>query len=83
LETEIKGLTQHDKKTHAPLIEAKPVFEQHTPLGDDVKRHLHQISVEDHKLLIRMGNGLKKARVTEEGVFACSDWSWYNQRMCL
>lgn len=30
-----------------------------------------------------MGNGLKKARVTEEGVYATSDWSWYNQRMCL
>lgn len=30
-----------------------------------------------------MGNGLKGARVTEEGIFARSDWSWYNQRMCL
>jgi Na+/melibiose symporter-like transporter len=30
-----------------------------------------------------MGTGLKKARVTEEGLFATSDWSWYNQRMCL
>ena len=30
-----------------------------------------------------MGNGLKKARVTEEGIYATLDWSWYNQRMCL
>ena len=30
-----------------------------------------------------MGNGLKGARVTEEGIYAKSDWSWYNQRMCL
>jgi hypothetical protein len=60
------------------LIEAKPVFQQQTPFDEDVKRSLHLISVEDHKLLIRMGNGLKKARVTEEGIYATSDWSWYN-----
>jgi hypothetical protein len=72
-----------DKKTHAPLIEARPEFVQQTPLGDDVKRSINQISVEDHKLLVRMGNGLKRARVTEEGIYATSDWSWYNQRMCL
>lgn len=30
-----------------------------------------------------MGNGLKGARVTEMGIYAKSDWSWYNQRMCL
>jgi len=83
LETEIKGLTQIDKKTHAPLIEARPEFVQNTPTGDDAKRSTNLISVDDHKLLIRMGNGLKGARVTEEGIYAKSDWSWYNQRMCL
>lgn len=34
-------------------------------------------------MLIKMGAGLKGARVDEQGIIAISDWSWYNSQMCL
>lgn len=48
-----------------------------------LKKSVLLISEADHMLLLKMGNGLKSAKVNEDGIVATSDWSWYNQSMCL
>jgi hypothetical protein len=49
----------------------------------EVKKAEQLISEENHKLLLRMGKGLKGTKITGDGIIATSDWSWYTQRMCF
>lgn len=43
----------------------------------------NKISLEHHRLLIRMGKGLKSATIESKGLRVRSDWSWFTERMCL
>ena len=42
-----------------------------------------QVSKENHLLLIKMGNGLKRTQTVETGIIASSDWSHFTQSECL
>lgn len=72
-------LTEIDE--YLPEIEENKATDTQTPLlhkTPNPELKIYRISEDHHKLLLRMGKGLKSAKVNQDGIIVTSDWSWYS-----